>query len=81
MYNELVFTEAVEQVERILETQSSDEIADRIERICPHPDLSMAVIMLLVFKAKGVAVDATGIELANSRPTFADLILPPGVRR
>lgn len=80
IYNDLVFTEALEQVELILLTESTDEIADRLEYIAPRSDLAMACMMLLVIKAKGGDISGmNGVEIANLQPTIQDLILPPGV--
>lgn len=80
MYNELVFTEALEQVEAIMATHNADEIGDRIERLAQYPDLAMSAMMILVFKAKGVDTSHfNGVELANTQPNIRDLILPPGV--
>jgi hypothetical protein len=79
-YNDLVFTEALEQVEAIMTTQSSDEIANRLENIVSYPDLAHVCLMLLIMRAKGVdTANMNGVELANTKPTIADLILPPGV--
>jgi hypothetical protein len=77
--DEVIFTEAVEQVEAIMASESSDEIATRLEQISKIEDLALACLMLLVLKAKGHEVNETGVELANTQPTFHDLILPPGV--
>lgn len=80
IYNSLIFTEALEQVELILLTENTDEIADRLEKIAPNPDLAMSCLMLLVIKAKGGDISGmTGVEIANLQPTVKDLILPPGV--
>jgi hypothetical protein len=74
--NELIFTEAVEQVQAILASQSSDEISDRLEAIVKIEDLALACFMLLAMKAKGIDIsEANGIELANPIPTIADLII------
>lgn len=82
IYNGLIFTEAVEQVNALLTTEDTDEISDRIEEISKNRDLSIASMMLLVLKARGVDIERlNGIELANTKPTAADLILPPGTRR
>lgn len=80
VYNALMFTEAIEQLNKILEITDSDEVCDRIERLAQHPDLAMPSMMLLYFKVKGIDISTmNGVELANTRPTIADLILPPGV--
>ena len=81
LYNELVFTEAIEQVEAILASSNSDEISTRIEQLVSNPDLAMSAMMIFVFKIKKVAEGVTGVELANARPTVNDLILPPGFER
>lgn len=79
IYNDLIFTEALEQVELILLTDNTEEIATRLETIAPHEDLAMACLMLLVIKAKGGDIsNMTGVEIANLQPTIKDLILPPG---
>lgn len=79
--NAVYFEEAISQVGTILTTQSADEIADRLETICNVPDLALAVMMLLVFKAKDIDYsDVNGVQLANVQPTFADLIIPSGVK-
>jgi len=76
LLNELIFTEAVEQVQAILTSQSSDEISDRLEAIVKIEDLALACLMLLAMKAKGIDIsDANGIEMANAQPTIADLII------
>lgn len=80
IYNDLIFTEALEQVELILLSENTDEISDRLEKIAPHKDLAMACLMLLVIKAKGGDISGmNGVEIANLQPTIKDLILPPGV--
>lgn len=81
-YNELIFTEAIEQVEALVASENVDEIGSRIEQIAGIPDLAQSCLMLLLMKAKGVdTTTKTGVELANAQPTVMDLILPPGVRR
>lgn len=81
IYNELVFTEAVELVEKIMHSDNADEIGNLIERLSTSSDLAMASMMLFVMKAKGVdTTTKTGVELANAKPTIADLLLPPGVK-
>lgn len=78
-HNELVFTEAKEQVERILEASDPDEVATRIEQIASlGPDMCMSAMMIFYFKAKKLAEGVSGVELANSNPP-ARLYLPPGV--
>lgn len=80
IYNDMIMTEALEQVRAICSTQSSDEIATRLEQVAQGPDLALAVMSILVMKLKGADLDqVNGIELANIIPTIADLILPPGV--
>lgn len=82
LFNDLVFTEALEYVEKILGCDNPDQIADMLELIAPNKNLSLACMMLLVLKVKGTDVSKlNGVELANTRPTFANLILPPGVKR
>lgn len=81
IYNDLIFTEALDQVIAICSTKSTDEIADRLEKIAASPDLALSVMGLLVMKLKGADLSGTtGVELANVMPTIADLILPPGVQ-
>lgn len=80
-YNELVFTEAISNVEAILATDNADEISSRIEHLAIQPDLAMSAMMIFVFKLKKVAEGITGVELTNIRPSISDLILPPGVHR
>jgi hypothetical protein len=81
IYNTLVFTDAIEHVEKILETPDIDEACDRIERISQTPDLAMACFMLFYMKSKGIDTShLTGAELANTQPSIANLILPPGVK-
>lgn len=81
IYNTLIFSEALEHVEKILETPDVDEACDRIEKISVSPDLAMACFMLFYMKAKGVDTSQlTGAELANSQPSIANLILPSGVK-
>lgn len=81
VYNDLVFTEAVDQAQALLASENTDEISDRLEKIANGNDRSMAVMMLLLFKARGRDIsDMNGIELANAKPSFADLVLPPGVQ-
>jgi hypothetical protein len=78
--NDLIFTEAMEQVEALVASNSSDEIGTRIEQIVKSEDLAMVCLMLLTMKAKGVdTLTHTGVELANLKPTILDLILPAGV--
>lgn len=81
VYNELVFTEAIEQVEAILASSNSDEISTRIEQLASNRDLAMSAMLIFVFKIKKVAEGVTGVELANTRPSVHDLILPPGFKR
>lgn len=81
IYNDLIFTEALAQVDAILSTQSADEMSDRLEKIAPNQDLALAVMSLFIMKIKGADLSQmSGVELANSHPTFGDLILPPGVK-
>lgn len=80
LHNELVFTEAIEQVEALCASQNSDEIGTRIEQIAGIPDLAQACLMLLLFKVHGVDTkELNGISLANPKFGIADLVLPPGV--
>lgn len=81
VYNDVVFTEAVEQVGALIDSDNSDEIATRIEEISKQKDLALVCLMPLVMKAKGIDIgDTTGVEMANTQPSIMDLILPPGVR-
>lgn len=81
IYNTIIFSEALEQVEKILETPDIEEACDRIEKISATPDLAMACFMLFYMKAKNVDTShLTGAELANTQPSIANLILPPGVK-
>lgn len=78
----LVFTEALDLVSRLVQSDDPDFMADAIEDIVRHKDLSHAVIFLLLVKAKGGdPFIKTGVELANTKPTVADLILPPHLER
>lgn len=81
VYNDVIFTEAVEQVEALITSNSSDEIGTRIEQIAKFEDLSMICLMLLTMKVKGVDTSTkTPLELANPVMTIHDLILPEGVK-
>jgi hypothetical protein len=81
VYNDWVFTEAIDQVESLVVANNPEEIASRLEAIAGNQDLSHACLMLLVMKAKGIDTSTkTGIELANAKPGILDLILPPGVK-
>lgn len=78
--NELIFTEAMDQVEAICSSTSADEIQTRMEQISTIPDLAQACLMLLFLKVKGADTSKmTGIELANPKLGVSDLVLPPGV--
>lgn len=78
--NALIFQEALDQFGAITTSDNMDEICDRLEQICAHEELALAVMMLFVMKIKNVNTDdLTGVELANTQPTLRDLILPPGV--
>lgn len=80
VYHDLIFTEAIEQVEALVASSNATEIGERIDKIAASSDLSQACLMLLVVKAKGIDTSGkTGVELANLKPTIAELILPPGV--
>lgn len=81
LYNDLIFTEAVEQVCALLDTTNPDEVTHRIEELAKDHELSMVCMMLLYLKTKGVDISQiNGIELANIQPTIADLIIPPGAK-
>lgn len=81
IYNSLVFSEAIDQVEAILKSQDSDDVANRLEHIANNEDLAISCLFLLVVKLKGGDISGmTGVEMANVKPTIADLILPPGVK-
>lgn len=80
VYNDVVFTDALEQVQALTTTDNADEIATRIEQIAALPDLAIACLGLLVLKSRGADIASmNGIEIANIQPTIADFILPPGV--
>lgn len=82
IYNAVAFTESLAQVDALLTTANSDEIADRIERIAHYPDLAMATLMILVLKARGLDTSQmNGVELSYALPTVADLVFPPGFER
>lgn len=81
IYKELIFTEAVDQVGALLESTNADEISTRLEQIAGNENLAMGCLLLLTLKAKGVDIsEINGIQLANTQPTFADLILPSGTK-
>lgn len=80
VYNDVIFTDAVDHVRRLLETENTDELADIIEMVAPIPDLVMACMLLLTLKARGTDIsEITGIDLSHTKPTTQDLVLPPGV--
>lgn len=80
-YNTLIFSEAIEQVEKMVASSDVEEVCDRLEEISKNRDLALATLMLLYMKLKNVdTTQFTGAELANSQPSFQDLILPPGVK-
>lgn len=77
LYNDVMFTEALEQVEALVSSDNANEISTRIEKIVAIPDLSMICMMILTLKARGVDTSSmTGIELANVQPSFSDLVIP-----
>lgn len=79
IYNDVMFTEAFEQVEALIASDNSDEIGTRIEQIAKQENLAMICLMLLTMKAKGVDTDSkTPLELSNPVMTIHDLILPEG---
>lgn len=81
IYNSLVFSEAIDQVQAILESQDSDDVATRLEYIANNEDLAISCLMLLVIKLKGGDISGmTGVEIANIKPTIADLVLPSWVK-
>lgn len=78
--NELIFTEALDQVEALCSSQSADEIQTRLEQISVVPDLAQVCMMLLLLKTKGAdTTQMNGIDLANPKLGVSDLLLPPGV--
>lgn len=80
-FNELIFTEALEYVDKILESKNPDHVSDMLELIAPNKNLALSCMFLFVLKIQGVDISKlNGVELANTRPTFANLILPPGVK-
>lgn len=80
IYHDLVFTEAIEQIEALVASVDAEDISNRLEKIAVNQDLAHACLMLLTMKAKGINTsDKTGVELANPKLTVRDLILPPGV--
>lgn len=80
VYNDVVFTDALEQVEALTTTDNADEITTRIEQIAAFPDLAIACLGLFVLKSRGADLTTmNGIEIANIQPSIADLIIPPGV--
>ena len=81
IYNTLVFSDALADVQRILDIEDIDEVCDHFEKISTNPDMCLATFMLLYMKIKNVDIsDLTGAELANSQPSIQNLILPPGIR-
>lgn len=81
IYNALIFSEALDLVEKIVSSHDVDEVCDRFEKIVGNQDLSLACFMLLYMKLKNVDTSQfTGVELANTPPSIRDLILPPGVK-
>lgn len=80
VYNDVMFTEAIDQVEALIASTSADEIGERIEQIAHVEDLAQICLMLLIMKAKGIDTSgASGISLANPAYSVRDLILPPGL--
>lgn len=80
IYNDLVFTEAIEQVEALIASNNADEITDRMQQIVKSRDLALGCLMLLVLRVKGVDTSGmTGVALAATQPSIRDLVLPPGV--
>lgn len=82
LYSDLLFTEALDLIDRLITATDPDVIGQISEEVAKDKDLAHVVIALLVVKAKGADLSTkTGVELANTKPTFADLIIPPHLER
>lgn len=80
IYNDLIFTEALEQTRAILAETDPDRLGDRLELIAASQDLTLGSLMLLWLHHKGVDLsELNGVTLANVQPSFRDLILPEGM--
>lgn len=79
IYNDLIFTEALDQVKAILNETDQDRLADRLELIAVNQDLALGCLFLLILHIRGVDLsELNGVSLANVQPSFRDLILPEG---
>lgn len=79
LYGTLIFEEAIELVDRLLTEQDASLLADVMEHVVDKSDRAHAVLMLLTMRARGIDMPTTGAAIANTTPSAADLILPPGV--
>lgn len=80
IYNDLIFTEALDQVKAILAETDQDRLADRLELIAVNQDLSLSCLFLFVLHIRGVDLsELNGVTLANVQPTMRDFILPEGL--
>lgn len=75
------FDQAQREIDAMLASEDPLEISHAMRRIAQQPELSLAMLMLLIIRAKGIDMEGEERLEYTTPDKFVSLILPPGVDR